>query len=321
LNNNLWQPSATIKTLQQRAQIMAKIRQFFAQREVLEVDVPVLSQAAVSDPFIDSMRVEYQHFVGDTPIDYFLQSSPEYAMKRLLAAGSGCIYQMAKVFRNGEIGRKHNPEFTMLEWYRLGFDEHQLMDEVAVLIEAITGINTVQRMCYKAVFKHYLDIDITQASDALLAQTMREHIEVSGEYDRDGWLNMLMSHCIEPQLQGAIFIYDYPASQAALARVKIDQEGVAVAARFELFIDGVELANGYHELSDSREQRKRFAVDQQQRAQLGLAQRPLEMRLVAALSQGFPDCAGVALGVDRSLMLTLKKDHIREVLPFDIERA
>jgi lysyl-tRNA synthetase class 2 len=300
---------------------MADIRAFFALRDVLEVDVPVLSQAAVSDPFIDAMRVEYRHFVEDSPSDYFLQSSPEYAMKRLLAADSGCIYQMSKVFRNGEIGRKHNPEFTMLEWYRLDFDEHQLMDEVARLIASVTGIAGIEKLSYKAVFKRYLDLDLNGASDKKLAQTMRKHIEVSGDYDRDGWLNLLMSHCIEPQLKGAVFIYDYPASQAALAKVKLDCEGVAVASRFELFIDGVELANGYHELTDSCEQQRRFEVDQQQRAQLELPQRPLDMRLVEALSQGMPDCAGVALGVDRLLMLALKKAHIKEVLPFDIGRA
>jgi len=321
LNIDLWQPSATIETLRKRGQLLADIRVFFALRDVLEVDVPVLSQAAVSDPFIDAMRVEYRHFVEDISSDFFLQSSPEYAMKRLLAAGSGCIYQMSKVFRNGEIGRKHNPEFTMLEWYRLDFDEHQLMDEVAHLIASVTAITGIQKLSYKAVFKHYLDLDINCASDELLAQTMRKHIEVIGDYDRDGWLNLLMSHCIEPQLKGAVFIYDYPASQAALAKVKQDCEGIAVAARFELFIDGVELANGYHELTDSYEQLRRFEADQQQRAQLNLPQRPIDMRLVEALSQGMPNCAGVALGVDRLLMIALKKEHIKEVLPFDIERA
>lgn len=321
MNKDLWQPSATIETLHQRGKMLAAIRQFFADKAVLEVDVPVLSQAAVCDPFIDTMRVEYRHFVEDSPIDYFLQSSPEYAMKRLLAAGSGCIYQMSKVFRNGEIGHRHNPEFTMLEWYRLGFDEQQLMDEVSALIEAVTGIGDFSRIRYTALFKRYLGLDIDSASDAQLAQTMREHIEVSGDYDRDGWLNLLMSHCIEPKLTGAVFIYDYPASQAALSRVKIDEQGMAVAARFELFIDGVELANGYHELTDSQEQAKRFAADQSQRQQLALPQRPLESRLVAALSHGMPDCAGVALGVDRLLMLALGKDHIKQVMPFDITRA
>lgn len=321
LDKQLWQPSATIETLQQRGKMLANIRQFFAQREVLEVDVPVLSQAAVSDPFIDSMKVEYRHFVEDNPISYYLQSSPEYAMKRLLVAGSGCIYQMAKVFRNGEVGHKHNPEFTMLEWYRLGLDEQQLMDEVSALISSITNINSFRRLSYQQAFKDYLDIDLVSASDDLLAQTMRAYVEVSGDYDTDGWLNLLFSHCIEPQLKGAVFIYDYPASQAALANIKKDTQGVPVAARFELFIDGIELANGYHELTDSKEQALRFSADLQQRKALGLPQRPVESRLVTALSHGMPDCAGVALGVDRLMMLALGKRHIKEVLPFDIERA
>ena len=321
MNNDLWQPSATIQTLHKRGKMLAEIRRFFFRREVLEVDVPVLSQAAVSDPFIDSLVVEYRHFVEDDPISYYLQSSPEYAMKRLLAAGSGCIYQMAKVFRNGEIGHRHNPEFTMLEWYRLGLDEQQLMDEVSDLITAVTDIKNFRRISFRQAFVEYLGLDIVSASDSLLAQTMLEHIDVSGYYDTDGWLNLLFSHCIEPQLKGAVFIYDYPASQAALAKVKIDAEGVAVAARFELFIDGVELANGYHELTDSEEQARRFSADLQQRKLLKLPQRPVESRLVTALAQGMPECAGVALGFDRLLMLALGKGHIKEVLPFDITRA
>ncbi len=323
MNADLWQPSASIDTLRKRAKALAKIRDFFSQRQVMEVDVPVLSQAAVSDPFIDSMEVAYQHFAGEGAESetYYLQSSPEYAMKRLLAAGSGCIYQMAKVFRNGEVGRKHNPEFTMLEWYRIGFDEQVLMDEVAELISSVTDIQVFKRCRYHEVFEQYLGIDIFTADSKLLASTMRQHIEVSGDYDKDGWLNLLMSHCIEPQLEGAVFIYDYPASQAALARVKQDHQGRNVAARFELFIDGVELANGYHELSDSKEQQRRFEKDLADRAELELVQRPYDARLVSALVSGFPDCAGVALGVDRLMMLAFDKQAISEVLPFDFSRA
>ncbi|MEH6445323.1 MAG: EF-P lysine aminoacylase EpmA, partial [Oceanospirillaceae bacterium] len=246
---------------------------------------------------------------------------PEYAMKRLLAAGSGCIYQMSKVFRNGEIGRKHNPEFTMLEWYRLGFDEQQLMDEVAAIVTAATGIIDFKRISYQQLFLQYLAVDINNTNDQVLADKMNEHIEVSGDFDRDGWLNLLMSHCIEPQLTGAVFVYNYPASQAALAKVKLDTAGNAVAARFELFIDGVELANGYHELTDADEQQQRFNLDQQQRMHLSLPQRPLDGHLVAALKHGMPDCAGVALGIDRLVMLALKKENISEILPFDFARA
>ncbi|OUS33893.1 EF-P lysine aminoacylase GenX ['Osedax' symbiont bacterium Rs2_46_30_T18] len=321
MNNDHWQPSATLETLKKRAAMLAQIRNFFSLRNVLEVDVPVLSQAAVCDPFIDSLTVEYRSFPEDTVQHYYLQSSPEYAMKRLLAAGSGCIYQMSKVFRNGEVGSRHNPEFTMLEWYRLGLDDQALMDEVAALVRCITGIEQFQRFSYRQLFLHYLEIDINTASDEQLAAKMREEVEVSGDYDRDGWLNLLMSHCIEPQLSGAVFVYHYPASQSALARLTTDEDGISVAARFELFIDGVELANGYHELTDAVEQGKRFAADQQLRAGLGLPQRPLELRLVKALEQGLPDCAGVALGVDRLLMLALAKTQIAEVLPFDFSRA
>ncbi|MFT5705843.1 MAG: lysyl-tRNA synthetase class 2 [Oceanospirillaceae bacterium] len=321
MNTELWQPSATIETLKHRAAILANIRVFFSERSVLEVDTPVLSHAAVCDPFIDAMTVEYRHFPSDDAQHYYLQSSPEYAMKRLLAAGSGCIYQMSKVFRNGEVGSKHNPEFTMLEWYRLGFDEHQLMDEVAAIVTAAIGICDFKRISYQQLFLQYLDVDINTANDQVLVDKMAEHIEVSGDFDRDGWLNLLMSHCIEPQLAGAVFVYNYPASQAALAKVKLDTDGNAVAARFELFIDGVELANGYHELTDADEQQQRFNLDQQQRARLSLPQRPLDTNLVAALKQGMPDCAGVALGVDRLVMLALKKQNISEILPFDFIRA
>ncbi len=321
MNADLWKPSASIETLQQRAKALRDIRFFFNQRQVMEVDVPVLSMAAVSDPFIDSMEVSYQHHPDSDIYPYYLQSSPEYAMKRLLAAGSGCIYQMAKVFRNGEIGRKHNPEFTMLEWYRLGFNERSLMREVADLVSIITGINAFEEYSYKAVFEKFLGIDIHTASQEQLAQTMNQYVEVSGDYDRDGWLNLLMSHCIEPQLNGAVFIYDYPASQAALARVKKDEQGNRVAARFELFVNGIELANGYHELTDSDEQQRRFEKDLADRKALDLPQRPYDTRLVKALANKLPDCAGVALGVDRLLMLALNKDEISEVMPFDFSRA
>ena len=321
MNSPLWQPSASIATLQKRAAIFQIIRRFFDLKEVLEVDVPVLSQAAVCDPFIDAMTVEYRHFPEDKCQHYYLQSSPEYAMKRLLAAGSGCIYQMSKVFRNGDVGRRHNPEFTLLEWYRLGFDELQLMDEVAELVTAASGITHFEKLSYKQVFLTYLELDISIVSDDQLADKMREKIDINGDYQRDDWLQLLMSHCIEPQLKGAVFIYDYPASQAALAKIKRNEQAEYVAARFELFVDGIELANGYHELTEAKEQLKRFEADQAKRESLGLVKRPLDMQLIYALEQGLPQCAGVALGVDRLMMLALDKNDIAEVLPFAFERA
>ena len=317
----IWQPSASIATLKKRAEIFALIRAFFDARNVLEVDVPVLSAKAVSDPYIDSMTVNYRHFPEDTAQEYYLQTSPEYAMKRLLSANSGCIYQMSKVFRNGESGSKHNPEFTMLEWYRLGFDEQALMAEVAALVARCCDIDEFVYTTYQQLFKDYLSVDIYQATDVELGVIMNQHVEVAGEHDTDTWLNLLMSHCIEPKLSGAVFVYDYPASQSALARLKTDHTGRLVAARFELFVEGVELANGYHELTDASEQSKRLEADQAQRKQLNLPQRPLEKRLVSALEQGLPDCAGVALGVDRLVMLALSKSSISDVLPFDFSRA
>lgn len=302
--------------------MLASIRQFFSQRQVLEVDTAVLQSAAVSDPFIDCFEVLFRHHPSAAPQSLYLQSSPEYAMKRLLAAGSGCIYQLGKVFRNGEVGRRHSPEFTMLEWYRLGFDEQQLMDEVEALVTGLTDIQHIERVSYRQLVLQYAAIDIDLATTDELITRVRSELDIElDESDRDGWLNVLMSHLIEPQLLGkAVFVYDYPASQAALARVKLDSQGVVRAARFELFVEGVELANGYHELTDAVEQQRRFEADLAVREQLELPQRPLDTRLVEALAQGLPDCAGVALGVDRLLMLALKKASLAEVLPFDFSR-
>lgn len=321
MDSTLWEPSASIATLKKRAELMAAVRSFFQGRGVMEVDVAVLSSAAVSDPFIDAMTVDYRPYAEAEADVYYLQSSPEYAMKRLLAAGSGCIYQLSKVFRNGELGRRHNPEFTMLEWYRLALTDITLMDEIDALLLQVAGISDIARISYHDLFDRYLGINIDRVSIEQLAQKMRQSVDVSGDYDRDGWLNLLMSHCIEPQLIAPTFVYNYPESQSALARLKVDSEGRKVAARFELFIAGVELANGYHELTCPHEQLRRLERDQQQRTLLNLPQRPIETRLVSALEKGVPDCAGVALGFDRLLMLTLGADSIGEVIPFNFERA
>ncbi|WP_136680377.1 EF-P lysine aminoacylase EpmA [Neptunomonas sp. XY-337] len=318
-----WQPSTTVAALHQRAAILAQIRQHFANEAVLEVDTAVLSQCAVSDPFIDSFELSFRSHPDNAGQACFLQTSPEYAMKRLLAAGSGSIYQLGKVFRNGEAGRFHNPEFTMLEWYRIGFDEHALMDDIERLLTPLLPDYRFERISYDALFERELGIELASASNAQLAAQMRQHVDVEHPMDdRDGWLNLLMSHVIEPRLRGsAVFVTDYPASQAALARLKRLPNGQQVAARFELFVDGIELANGYHELTDANEQERRFLQDNVQRKQLGLPQRPLDMRLVAALQSGLPDCAGVALGVDRLVMLATKAAHIEEVIPFMFEQA
>lgn len=318
-----WQPSAPIENLHKRAQILAQIRQYFADESVLEVDAAVLSQCAVSDPFIDSLQVNFRGHPHAEVEPCYLQTSPEYAMKRLLAAGMGSIYQMAKVFRNGEEGRFHNPEFTMLEWYRLGYDDQQLMDDVERLVCAVLGLGGIRRCTYQQIFQEKLNIDIQSADTAELAALTRRHIDVQmDDDDRDGWLNLMMSHLIEPMLKDeAVFVYDFPASQSALARIKRNAEGEPVAARFELYIGGMELANGYHELTDAAEQARRLQADQQMRTQLGLPNRPLEQRLVGALQAGLPDCAGVALGVDRLVMLALNAPHIEQVIPFTFRNA
>ncbi|MBA4503478.1 EF-P lysine aminoacylase EpmA [Marinobacterium marinum] len=322
MQDELWRPGAPIRNLRVRAAMLARIRGFFAERKVLEVETPVLSKCAVSDPFIDSLEVGFGFQPGIEDERLYLQTSPEYAMKRLLAAGSGDIYQMAKVFRNGESGRRHNPEFTMLEWYRLGFDDQRLMDEVAALIQTVVPELSVTCRSYADLFEQELGLDPHRAELAELQRVCREHVDAPFEdNDRDTWLNLLMSHVLEPRLRGAVFIHSYPASMAALARVRADDSGRLVAARFELFVDGVELANGYHELTDAREQARRLASDQRQRAMLGLPQRPLDQRLVQALEAGLPECAGVALGVDRLVMLALKAEGLREVVSFMHERA
>ncbi|WP_415904498.1 elongation factor P--(R)-beta-lysine ligase [Neptuniibacter sp. QD48_55] len=321
---NDWQPSASIDNLRKRGELFGYIRDFFKQRGVLEVDTPVMSNCAVSDPFIDSIEVDYRETLGAEGRQLYLQTSPEYAMKRLLAAGSGPIYQMSKVFRNGEYGRRHNPEFTMLEWYRPGFDDADLIDEIEALIKPVLQLDKVERITYSDLFFRYLGFRPEEVVLEDLIKETRKHIDIElDDSDPDTWLNLLMSHVIEPQLEqvDAIFVMDYPQSQAALARVRRNTAGITVAARFELFVRGVELANGYYELTDSVEQKRRLEADQKQRAALDLPQRPLDTRLVNALEVGMPDCAGVALGVDRLLMLALRESSLANVIPFDLPRA
>jgi lysyl-tRNA synthetase class 2 len=322
MQESCWRPNAPIHNLRARAKVLAQVRQFFAEHNVLEVETPVLSHCAVSDPFIDSLEVSFGFQPGIEDERLYLQTSPEYAMKRLLAAGSGDIYSMAKVFRNGESGRRHNPEFTMLEWYRLGFDDRRLMAEVDALLRSVIPDLEVSYLSYAQLFESELGLDPHTASVERLQRVCREHVDAPFEDDdRDTWLNLLMSHVLEPRLQGAVFIHSYPASMAALAQVREDENGRPVAARFELFVNGIELANGYHELTDAAEQARRLQADQQQRAALGLPQRPLEQRLVQALETGLPDCAGVALGVDRLVMLALGMGSLDQVVSFMHERA
>jgi lysyl-tRNA synthetase class 2 len=303
-----------------RAELLATIRGFFAARGVLEVETPLLCSSGVTDPAINSLQVPGG--VSATATRY-LQTSPEYPMKRLLAAGSGPIYQLARAFRDGEAGRRHNPEFSLLEWYRPGFDHHQLMGEVAALVGACLGERPWRKCGYRQLLLEVLGLDPFHASVAELEAIAREHLDVGDLVaDREVWLDLLISHLVEPRLVGPemVFVYDYPASQAALARVG-GVAGEEVAHRFELYVDGLELANGYFELGDAQEQRRRFAADNRRREQAGLAPMPVDEKLLAALADGFPDCSGVALGVDRLLMLATGAGDISSVLTFDWSRS
>jgi len=306
--------------MRKRAALLSALRQFFSDRAILEVETPLLCRSGITDPAIEPFVVQN----GDSlQQPRFLQTSPEYAMKRLLAAWGEPIFQISKAFRNGEAGSRHNPEFSLLEWYRPGFDHHQLMAEVADLVRICLGERALQKYSYRQLFQDRLQVDPFAATIAELQTIARRHLDpgtLSG--DRDLWLDLLMSHVLQPQLgQGTMcFVYDYPVSQAALARV-VQADELSVGQRFELFVDGMELANGYCELTDAAEQRQRFERDNALRRERGQCERPVDELLLAALAHGLPDCSGVALGVDRLLMLATGASHIRDVLAFDWERS
>ena len=318
-----WRPGATRAALVARARLLARIRQFFAERDVLEVDTPLVARFGVTDPAIEPLRVSG---VCAGPASLFLQTSPEFAMKRLLAAGSGAIYQLGKAFRDGESGARHNPEFTMLEWYRPSVTLEALMDEVAALVVACLGDGAapaVRRATHAELFEAAVGIDPHRADEATLAHAARRHVDTGDlALDRDGWLDLLMSHVVEPTLagEGLVFIHDYPASQAALATC-VERGGVVVAERFELYLGGVELANGYRELRDPAELCRRADRDNARRSAAGQEPRHLDPRLLAAMEAGLPECSGVALGVDRLLMQVLGASRVAEVLPFDWSRC
>lgn len=301
-----------IDNLKKRAQIIADIRVFFAERNVFEVETPLLGCSTATDPHISSFTVPYG--VDETR---YLQTSPEFPMKRLLSAGSGCIYQIAKAFRQGEQGRLHQSEFTMLEWYRVGFDHHALMQEVGLLLQGILKTSKAEYVTYAEIFEHYLGIDPHLSTLKQLQACAEDNglsFPVDQNEDKDVWLHLLLSHCIEPHLgqDKPVFVMDFPASQCALAKVREDSP--PVAERFEVYYKGIELANGYHELTDAKEQRRRFDADNQVRRKMGLPEIPLDEALLQALERGMPECAGVALGVDRLVMLALGANLITDVL-------
>ncbi len=314
-----WQPTAPIELLRQRATLIAAIRQFFYERQVMEVDTPAMSHATVTDIHLHTFQTEFvgPGYAGGSKL--FFMTSPEFHMKRLLAAGSGCIYQISKAFRNEENGRYHNPEFTMLEWYRVGFDHHELMDEMDDLLQTVLVCGAAERMTYQQAFIEVLDV-------CPLEGTMSDLKSVAGqlglsdiaepESDRDTLLQLLFSVGVENKIGQTLpaFVYDFPASQAALA--KINPEDNRVAERFEVYFKGIELANGFHELDNPKEQLARFEQDNVKRQAMGLPPQPIDHHLIAALEAGLPDCAGVALGVDRLVMLALGCEHIDQVTAF-----
>jgi len=328
-----WRPSASAERLRQRAALLQRVREFFAARALTEVDTPLVVNAPVSDLHIHSatVRLGTDPAAGAAAAPLYLHTSPEYAMKRLLAAGSGDIYQICHVVRGFECGRLHNPEFTLIEWYRIGFSLTGLMDEVEALVRALLGARapaTSERISYRDAFLRELGLDPLNAPETALAQAAQPLAlggaaatsATAGGMSRDDWLELLMGSIVGPRLgRGTFtFVHSYPASQAALAR--LDPADPRVARRFELYCAGIELANGFHELASAAEQRARFEADNVQRRRLGLPVSPLDERLLAALTE-LPDCAGVALGFDRTLMLAVAAASLEEVLPFPTARA
>lgn len=312
-----WEPSASIELLRKRSQYMSQIRQFFVDRQYLEVETPVMARYGVTDIYLSNIKASFR---GQS---YSLQTSPEYHMKRLLAAGSGPIFQIARVFRDDEFGRWHNPEFTLLEWYQLGIDHHALLAEVDVLLQTILQCPPAIKKTYQQAFLETCDLDPFSSSieqfKAVLQHYDLDNVLPHNETDRDQYLFLLMSHVVEPALgkeNAPVAVYDFPVSQASLAQVT---DGFA--ERFEVYYKGVELANGFHELTDVNAQSQRFAEDQRLRMQHNLPDVQADTFLLKALQHGLPACSGVALGIDRLLALALEQERIAQVMSFDFSRA
>ena len=317
-----WQPTATMGTLRERARLIATVRAFFAARGIWEVETPVLGQGGSTDVHLVSLSSLARTDKGQRKL--WLQTSPEFHMKRMLAADSGPIFQLAKSFRDGEVGARHNIEFTMLEWYRPGFTLAQLIEETTALVEHVLpqSPGPVVYYRYRELFHRHLEVDpFTTSLDTLrtlAAQRGNMSAQALAEEGRDTCLDLLMGMVIEPTLgqQELSVVVDYPASQAALARRHQDADGEWVASRFELYLNGIELANGYDELTDAEEQRQRFDADNAERRRLGLPEVDVDAHLLAALEQGLPASSGVALGLDRLIQLALGKTRLEEVLAF-----
>lgn len=322
-------PTPRLRALKLRAALYQCVRQFFAERGVLEVETPMLSRAGNTDPNIDSFVTHFSGHRDAGPAARWLRTSPEFPLKRLLAEGAPDCYELGRVFRNGEAGSRHNPEFTMLEWYRLGIDHRQLAEEVIALVQqalSLVGQSArVERLSYRDWFWQSLEIDPLAAPIEVLQAALGD-VKINGDdLHRDDWLDLLITHRLSTDVDSDLLqlVYDYPASQCALARLRTDVDtnrSVTVAERFELMLGGVELANGYHELNNATEQAERFARDLRLRAARNQALPPIDQYLLTALPN-LPDCAGVAMGMDRLLLTLLGEPDIRNLLAFPFAEA
>lgn len=315
-----WRPTADKQLIELRAETYTKIRQFMAERNILEVETPVLSHATVTDVQLHSLRSEYSSPQTGSARTLYLQTSPEYAMKRLLASGTGAIYQISRVFRNEEQGKLHNPEFTMLEWYQPGYDHQQLMQELEIFLHHF-AITHCEKISYAEIFIDHTGLDPHTCDTNELTMLAQQYGLSSTMEERPVLLDFIFSNKITSTLGNsrALFIYDYPACQCALA--KLSDGAPQVAERFELFINGMEIANGFHELTDAEEQLARFEQDLALRKKEKRPDLAIDHLFIDALKQGLPDCAGVAVGIDRLLMAMTGAADIREVLTFPIENA
>ena len=308
---------------------MGDIRRFFEDREFLHVETPLLSRDTVVDRYIDPVTVGGSRVCQGDGSDkaFFLQTSPEFAMKRLLASGATSIYQICKAFRKGEAGRRHNPEFTMLEWYRVGDDMNAGIELLREFASHMFQTDQVKTISYSDAFVKFAGVHPLLATiEEFQSVCESNRVDVqsfSGEQDRDEWLNLIMSEIVEPKLgmPNPVVVFHFPASQSALAKVGTTADGREVAERFELYVNGVELANGYHELLDAGELENRNAKVNSQRSANGRDPLPLQSELLEAMRHGLPACSGVALGIDRLMMVLLEKDSIDEVIAFPVDRA
>ncbi|MFI3256261.1 MAG: elongation factor P--(R)-beta-lysine ligase [Psittacicella sp.] len=318
----MWEPNLSIELLKSRNKFIKEVRNFFDKRDILEVDTPILSSYGVTDVNLNTFSTFYNSPYNSKYKTLYMITSPEYHMKRILAKYNIPIYQVTKVFRNEEEGVKHNPEFTMLEWYRPGFDMFDLISEIEDLMKDTIKISKVELMSYTEVFEKYFNIDpISCDINILKEEALKYNYSSLNPQDRDSLLEFLFSIHIEPKVGNIhpIAVYNFPATQASLARV--DPNNSLLANRFEIYYKGVELANGFNELTNYKAQLERFKKDNIKRSELNLPEIEIDINLIEALKSGMKQVSGVAIGLDRLIMIALDKKSISEVLSFPIDKA